>query len=907
MTTQSRSAEPDAHAADTSGDTIRAEYRERLRQRLQDPTFRATEGFPIGDDQTILDLSDPPYYTSCPNPFLVEGVDAWRGDQTGVRSALSEFDDSGHGGDAQYHREPFTADISEGKGDPIYNAHTYHTKVPHRAIMRYLIHYTKPGDVVLDAFCGSGMTGVAAQFCSDRNVVESLGYRVDDGKIFDGNKLISHLGARRAVLIDLSPAASFIAYNYNFPVDVTKFESALNRIVNEVEDEAGWMYETWHPRVDSPNQTLGRINYTVWSDVFVCPVCGKELIFWDVAVDKESGQVRDSFACPHCSSIQTKRTLERAKEMVHNEALGGPIERAKTVPVLVNYSIGRKRFEKAPDASDLAVIATVEEGPFPYWYPKTRIDNDIDMWYERDYRSLGIFSVDSFFTKRNLYLLSALWSRSASISDHRVAQAVRFCLTGMQVNLSRMNRWRANVSFPYNPLSGTLYVSALQSEANVFTGIRNKANRLANVWRTGGRYEPDKIRISTQSASDISAQIQDGTVDYIFTDPPFGSNIIYSDLSIIWESWLGIATQTASEAVVHRRKKTGAVNLDGYRLMMTDAFAEMYRALKPGRWLTVEFHNTQNSVWNAIQQGIVLAGFVIADVRTLDKQLGTFKQVTTSSAVKQDLIISAYKPASEFEQLFALEAGTESGAWDFLRQHLFQLPRVVEKSGVLESIAERLPFLLFDRMVAFHIQRGTTVPLSAAQFYAGLRQQFVERDGMIFLPDQVPEYDAARMRAERVGQLALFVNDEKSSIQWLRQLLDPATGGSPLTYQEILPQFLRQLHQARHEQLPELGEILDQNFLQDPQGRWYVPDPNRAEDLERVRRNALLREFATYLAGRGRLRSFRTEAVRAGFADAYRRAAYDDIVKLAERLPEAVLQEDPDLLMYYDNASLRAG
>ena len=254
---------------------------------------------------------------------------------------------------------------------------------------------------------------------------------------------------------------------------------------------------------------------------------------------------------------------------------------------------------------------------------------------------------------------------------------------------------------------------------------------------------------------------------------------------------------------------------------------------------------------------------------------------------------------------FQAQAGTTDGAWDFVRQHLAQLPVVVERDGALEIVAERQAYLLFDRMVAFHIQRGATVPLSAAEFYAGLRQRFVERDGMFFLPDQAPEYDRARLQAAEVAQLTLFVSDEKSSIQWLRQQLDSSTGGYSQTYQELQPQFLRQLHQARHEVLPELSEILEQNFLQDEAGRWYVPDPNRASDLEKLRQRSLLREFAEYAEGRGRLRKFRTEAVRAGFADAWRRRDYATIVKVAERLPERVLQEDPDLLMYYDNATLR--
>lgn len=150
-------------------------------------------------------------------------------------------------------------------------------------------------------------------------------------------------------------------------------------------------------------------------------------------------------------------------------------------------------------------------------------------------------------------------------------------------------------------------------------------------------------------------------------------------------------------------------------------------------------------------------------------------------------------------------------------------------------------------MVAFHIRRGATVPLSATEFYAGLRERFVERDGMFFLPEQVPEYDRSRLQASQVAQLTLFVSDEKSSVQWLRQQLDPALGGEPQTYQGIQPKFLRQLHQARHKALHELSEMLEQNFLQGEQGRWYVPDPNRAGDLEKLRQRGLLRESRAYV------------------------------------------------------------
>ena len=253
----------------------RQEYRQRLRLHLQDPELRDTPGFPHGDDEAILALSDPPYYTACPNPFLGEIIEKWQQERQAWRA------EQGYPDEAKlqngYHREPFATDVSEGKNDPIYNAHSYHTKVPHKAIMRYILHFTDPGDIVLDGFCGTGMTGVAAQLCGDKKTVESLGYQVArSGKITDSDGgEISKLGARKAVLVDLSPAATFIAYNYNTPVDAIAFEREAKRILKEVEKECGWMYETRHS-----DGSKGKIKFTIWSDVFVCPQCGDEMVFW---------------------------------------------------------------------------------------------------------------------------------------------------------------------------------------------------------------------------------------------------------------------------------------------------------------------------------------------------------------------------------------------------------------------------------------------------------------------------------------------------------------------------------------------------------------------------------------------------------------------------------------------------
>jgi hypothetical protein len=206
-------------------------------------------------------------------------------------------------------------------------------------------------------------------------------------------------------------------------------------------------------------------------------------------------------------------------------------------------------------------------------------------------------------------------------------------------------------------------------------------------------------------------------------------------------------------------------------------------------------------------------------------------------------------------------------------------------------------------MVAFHIQRGVSIPLSASEFYVGLSQRFPERDGMYFTAEQVAEYDAKRAQVAQVEQLSLFVSDEKSAVQWLRVELER----EPQTYQDVQPKFLQELHQARHEQLPELAQLLAENFLKDDEDRWYVPDPARGQDLEKLREKGLLKEFATYQESKGKLKTFRTEAVRAGWKAAWAKREYATIIEIARRLPEDVLQEDAALLMYYDNAVMRSG
>lgn len=369
---------------------------------------------------------------------------------------------------------------------------------------------------------------------------------------------------------------------------------------------------------------------------------------------------------------------------------------------------------------------------------------------------------------------------------------------------------------------------------------------------------------------------------------------MYSELSSLWEAWIRVSTSNQTEAIVSSAQNKST---NDYSQLMQRCFKEYYRVLKPNRWITVEFHNSKNAVWYAIQQALSLAGFIIADVRVLDKQKGTIKQLINTTSVQQDLVISAYKPTESFMQQLQEQAGNSDTAWEFTRQHLEKLPIVVVKGDNIEVIAERQAFLLFDRMVAYHVMKGLPVPVDAAEYYRGLDERFLQRDGMYFLADQVNEYDTVRITKDVENvQLSFVVTNEKNAIQWLYYQL-----AEPQTYAEIQPKFMQEVKSVdRYEDMPELAVLLDENFLEDDKGRWYIPDITKEGDVAKLREKKLWKEFEGYLASKGKLKLFRSEAIRIGFARLWKDKNYQAIVNMAERLPEQTVQEDPNILMYYD-------
>ena len=464
-----------------------------------------------------------------------------------------------------------TGAVSGSRGSAFYNAHSYHTKVPPEAIAPFLEHFTRPGDVVLDPFAGSGMTGVAAT-----------------------------LAGRRCILNDLSVVGTHLAYNHTRPCDPDALRSAFDDLYRELLPK----FRRWYRTVDEDGNE-GYVHYTIWSKVYACGQCAHRFSMWSVT-DTESGRVGRRLRCPACGFEAARQSWRP----VDNE------------PAFISYVVPHlpRRQSKLADEQDQAHIRSFERDAIDLWYPDVEVHSDREMYIRSALHLQGIQTVADFYMPRNLLALATIWDAIGRVADPRLRFCLAFAFTNTAWHGTRMRRYNARGG--QRPLTGTLYIPQLSSEANVLEVMRNKISQLCSYYRALQPGDPDcpPPLVTSGSATALSG-VPDASVDYVFTDPPFGSNIFYADCNLIWESWLGRVTDDTLEAVVNRSRKQakGGKSVGDYERLMTDSLHEMHRVLKPGGWVTMVFHNTDADVWAALQKAATAAGFQVQGAAGLDR------------------------------------------------------------------------------------------------------------------------------------------------------------------------------------------------------------------------------------------------------------------------------------------------
>lgn len=488
--------------------------------------------------------------------------------------------------------KPYSHSISAGKNTYVYDAHTYHTKVPPQGIELLIEYYTRPGDVVLDPFCGSGMTGVAAT-----------------------------QKRRKALLSDLSPAASFIAFNLNTPIDSSRYLEAVYNLLDRASDLESSLYNT-HCRTCNK---LTPMLYMVWSYGLLCNYCEKEFLLWDVARDEHprtrDSKIKSEFDCPNCHKRLKKRGLKRTSRY----------------PVMIGYrccQTGLKEATSPLDDYDYENLKKIEKTGVPneLWYPKNLLPEGINT---KQPIAAGITTVDKMYTPRALWAMAYLWDQALEWPDYEVRSKLLFTLTSLYQRVTIFSEFRF---WGGSGNTANFNVPTIINEQNLFRTFLRKAKTISLYFKSVPFTARD-VQVSTQSACHLT-QVHNNSVDYIFTDPPFGGNINYSEMNFLWESWLGVYTNNIEEAIVNKVQKKG---IDEYKILLTNAFREMRRVLKPQGWLTIVFHNSSDAIWKALQTAIINAGFTINGTQTFDKEHGTFKQFVSENAVGYDLVLHCKK------------------------------------------------------------------------------------------------------------------------------------------------------------------------------------------------------------------------------------------------------------------------
>ena len=512
--------------------------------------------------------------------------------------ARSEDLPVGQGGAAP-NEAPSQRLVPGGRNTAFYLAHSYHTKVPPEAIRPFLEAFSRPGDVVLDPFCGSGMTGVAAT-----------------------------MAGRRSILSDLSPAAVHLAWNHTRPCSPEALRRAFGAMADRLQPEFMALYQT-----KDDGGAVADIRWTVWSTRHRCPQCSGVFSLWDT-MDRTTGRLGRATECPFCDHRADRRRFE---------VIGN-------TPAWVAYRRADGSYgEKPASSADVKRAMSVRIDP-DLWRPQASLGPDREMYLRCALHLQGVADVTDLYTPRNLKALALMWREILAEPDDRLRRALAFAFTNTAWHGTRMRRFNARGG--HRPLTGTLYVPQLSSEANVLEVMRKKIGQLATYYAAlkPKSEEPPQILLASATALD---GVKSGSVDYVFTDPPFGSNIFYADCNLVWESWLGRLTDTASEAVVNRSltASRGGKTLENYATLMGQSLAEIARVLKPGGWATIVFHNTDAAVWGALRDAAVQSGFEFHEAASLDRKQQSHKGYKGRGGQEDvahfDVVMNLRKPATD--------------------------------------------------------------------------------------------------------------------------------------------------------------------------------------------------------------------------------------------------------------------
>lgn len=365
---------------------------------------------------------------------------------------------------------------------------------------------------------------------------------------------------RRAFAIDLDPMSIFITRMTGIQIDIDEFKNAFRLIEEKVKDK---IYDLYNTRCDRCGRS-GILSHTVW-------------------------KMTDS---------------DHEKEVPLEEWYYCDCEK----------DVQRKEF----DEEDKVMLEKISKMPIPYWVP----DNEL-IWNTRINIHKGTRVAD-LYSHRNLIALSILLHSIEELPEGNIKDLMKFVFTGFVVKASRMNF--VNVG-GYRSLGRGwcvrgYWVPKEHMEQNVWNDFERQfelvkkgkiqSNAEVKDFREVDSFDDlqnGKGNIVVLNGSALSIPLPSNSVDYVFTDPPYGDSIPYLELNYMWSSWLKFDINLDEEIIISDSPVRKEKNFEMYHKMLSKAFREIHRVLKVGKWLTVTFHNTDIKIYNSIIKAVILAGF----------------------------------------------------------------------------------------------------------------------------------------------------------------------------------------------------------------------------------------------------------------------------------------------------------
>lgn len=495
--------------------------------------------------------------------------------------------------------KPLQRDFADvKKTGPIYAMHRYWTKQPPEVIKHYIEHFCPSNGIVLDPFCGTGTTGSAA---------------LSSG--------------RAVVLADLSPLATFIAKNYTEKTDVLKVRSAFAKIRENIHQLLEKTYQTRCPSCEGPAE----VKDWIYTEVYLCPTCGGKVPFispgspWEV-VEKQK-RAKDV----HCPTCENNFDRDSASYV-------------ESTPVGIRYQCKpckvRKKL-KPLDPTDQLFLREIEQEEWDPNIPQVPLPVGVNTAQPF---SRNITHTHQFFTKQTGRVLGQLWAQIMAWPDRNVRQKLQFVFTSVVFRVTRL--YRVRVQGQGGVLSGTLYLPPIAQDINVWDVVAERLRKVEKGWEELNETLPpnydSKRIVTTQSATSLS-EIPDNSIDYVYTDPPYGGNINYSELNLLWECWFGQTTETELEIIVNEAGQQKG--LEEYEALLGQAFREVERTLKPGRWATIVFNSSTPKVWSTVQRAIGTTNLEIAEkLARVGSKMTTAKQTLSRKTARRFILINLQKP-----------------------------------------------------------------------------------------------------------------------------------------------------------------------------------------------------------------------------------------------------------------------